>query len=95
MIRTPWGAAQSVKPVGDEGILFASTASHGGFYVPDALLDRIPLANRRWAMKWSASPNWYEEDCCWAAVALAFPSLFTEEQRETARLLADRYCPEA
>lgn len=31
------------------------------------------------------SENWYEEDCAWACVALAFPDRFPAEAQEHAR----------
>jgi hypothetical protein len=81
---TPWGPAQSAEDIG-RGIIAVTTASHGGLFVPDELLHHIPERARRWAAQWSRSPNWYEEDCCWAAVALAFPELFKAEDLDQAR----------
>jgi len=80
---TPWGRADAIEQVG-EGIYFASTPSHGGYYVPSALLPAIPEKHQARALKWSGSRNWYEEDCEWASVAVAFPHLFNEHQREAA-----------
>ena len=74
-METPWGQAQGVKAIG-KGIIFVSTASHGGYFVPHAYLDLIAPSWRAYAKRWSGSENWYEEDCCWAGVALAFPDLF-------------------
>ncbi len=76
---TPWGVAQSVTAFGTEGLLRVTTAEHGGFFVPAELLHRIPADHRLWAATWSASEQWYEEDCCWAAVAAAWPDLFDAE----------------
>lgn len=73
---TPWGRADHVTSLGEDGIVSVSTPSHGGIYVPDDLLSSIPAKYRKWAKKWSGSENWYEEDCCWMAVAMAFPHLF-------------------
>lgn len=87
---TPWGTADGVTPVG-RGIEFVSTPSHGGYYVPDALLRFIPTARQAWAKRWSGSVNWYEEDCCWAAVAEAFPELFPETAQEHARMTIAHY----
>lgn len=72
-MNTPWGKAQEVKEIAD-GITRASTASHGGYRIsaerhhamPDVLRAHEPYAGR----------HWYEEDCDWAVVALAFPDEF-------------------
>ena len=81
---TPWGTADSIKPIGDTGIYFATTPSHGGFYVPTEMLTEIPEAHQRRAAKWSGSRNWYEEDCEWASVVSAFPHLFDNQMRADA-----------
>ena len=87
-MRTPWGIADSVEQLG-QGILSVSTPSHGGIWVPAALLDRIDYRGREEAMKWSHGwgGQWFEEDCCWAWVAVAFPALFRAEDVATAREL--------
>ena len=91
---TPWGRADGWQEL-DRGVVQCSTPGHGGLFVPDSLLGAIPPERRAWAAHWSGSENWYEEDCCWAAVALAFPELFSPELRDlAARIVAD-YCPAA
>ena len=87
---TPWGTADSITKVG-LGIEFVTTPSHGGYYVPNDQLRHIPTARQAWAKGWSGSVNWYEEDCCWAAVAEAFPELFPDGARENARLTLAHY----
>lgn len=90
---TPWGPAQHVEDVG-RGVVFASTAGHGGYFVPAGLLARIPKAEREYARSWSGSERWYEEDCCALSVVLAFPELFpdvTAAQRVDYRATLDRY----
>ena len=87
-MNTPWGKADQVERVGsvaDETILFVSTASHGGYYVPPHASELILPEYRKRAERWSGSPHWYEEDCEWASVAVTFPDLFTEAQLEAAR----------
>lgn len=81
---TPWGRAQHVTELG-QGIKGVDTPGHGGIYVPDELLPRISEAGRRHAKRWSRSENWYEEDCSWAYVALAFPDLFDADNLARAR----------
>jgi hypothetical protein len=96
-MNTPWGQSDSetklrVGPGVNDEIISVGTPSHGGYFVPDHLLSRIPANQQAWAAKWSQSPNWYEEDCCWAAVALAFPSLFNDNARVLAADLVKTYC---
>jgi len=88
-MQTPWGQSQEVikeKP----GITRVSTASHGGYH-----LDRVRMgAFRRRFPDFSsyAGGPWFEEDQDWAAVVLAFPDEFADEQVRdavrTARLSA-------
>lgn len=75
-VATPWGLSQHSQYYG-EGVVFHSTASHGGFHLEPELnvLVRAMLRN---------PSGWYEEDCEWAKVAFAFPSLFTGREREAA-----------
>lgn len=90
-MHTPWGFAQTRTAVGEQGIVSVSTPGHGGYYVPDDLLPYIPQHHRQWAAKWSGSENWYEEDCCWAAVCLAFPELFPVEALPVAQSIVEHY----
>lgn len=89
-MKTPWGESQLIEVLGD-GILSVSTASHGGIYVPKALLNRIPLRHQEYAARWSGDLQWYEEDCAWAAVALAFPEKFSAEVVEQAARIRDNW----
>jgi hypothetical protein len=73
-MRTPWGVADSVKHIG-QGIKSVSTPSHGGYYVPESELAKMPPA----ALNTWAGRGWYEEDCDWCLVALSFPNLFEED----------------
>ena len=82
-ISTPWGTSDHVQDIG-RGILSVDTPSHGGYFVPTSLLPAIPEAHQKRAEYWSGSRNWYEEDCEWASVAVAFPDLFDEKAREAA-----------
>lgn len=91
-IDTPWGHSQYGKTL-QQGLFFVGTASHGGYYVGPSLVDRIPREQQEWAAKWSGDIHWYEEDCCWAAVALAFPEHFPADAQPRARQLVDEYCP--
>jgi hypothetical protein len=85
---TPWGRADHTEDMG-QGIMSVSTSSHGGIFVPLELLDKIPPEGRAFAKRWGGSEQWYEEDCAWAYVALAFPELFSEPNRDAARRTMD------
>lgn len=78
IMNTPWGQADHVKPIGVQGILSVSTPSHGGIYLPDELLARMP-AKLRGSNSYSGCKNWFEEDVEWAIPVLAFPGEFSPE----------------
>jgi hypothetical protein len=70
---TPWGYAQSLKTIAP-GIVRADTASHGGYGLTDERLAEMP-ADLRKPYRYDGV-NWFEEDCDWALVCLAFPEFF-------------------
>lgn len=81
---TPWGPAQSEKTIAP-GITSYTTAGHGGIHLtmervqamPAALRAITPYAhNERDPL--NECGRWYEEDCDWALVALAFPEHFDD-----------------
>ncbi len=65
---TPWGKSQS-KEIMCDGIVFYSTASHGGYKVNKALNQEIPEVFR-------CNDGWYEEDCAWSIVWVFLSSHF-------------------
>lgn len=73
---TPWGASQGVT-VYAEGVVLHHTASHGGFHLATDRNAKVHSMLR-------SSDGYYEEDCCWAAVAMTFPALFTTYERRVA-----------
>lgn len=73
-IRTPWGQSQVIYNVAP-GIIFASTASHGGFKLDRALNAQVPAEARK-------RGGWYEENCEWAIPFLTFPEIFEEAHDE-------------
>ena len=83
---TPWGKPDDAKAY-DNGMVFYSTPSHGGFKVPNELLKTMPI-------KYRNADGWYEEDCEYAKIILAFPQYFTAKQQESAARTFDRYCDE-
>nr|WP_261454262.1 hypothetical protein [Agrobacterium fabrum] len=80
--NTPWGPSQGAT-IYAEGVVAHTTAGHGGFKLSvDRNAQVHPILRSQDA--------WYEEDSAWAAVAVAFPDLFTGfEQRCAARILKD------
>lgn len=77
-VSTPWGMSQGAT-IYAEGVVFHSTASHGGFK-----LDRARNAALHPALR--IKGGWFEEDGDWARVAVGYPDLFTDREKE----LADR-----
>lgn len=72
---TPWGASQGAVRYG-EGVVFHTTAGHGGFHLSPERNAKVHDLLRNGA-------GFYEEDAAWAAVATAWPDLFTAfEQRQ-------------
>lgn len=84
---TPWGPSQRAT-LYEEGVIFHSTASHGAFHLSPARNQRVhPLLRD--------PGGWYEEDADWAAVALAWPNLFTGYERRLAEETLRNSWPEA
>lgn len=89
-VVTPWGMSDSAQPIAD-GLVFYSTPSHGGYYISPARVASMPKPLRDF-QPW-AGPNWYEEDCDWCTVALAFPQFFPDEAIPVALATLKRYQP--
>jgi len=89
--QTPWGASQSSEEIA-HGIVRHDTPSHGGYYVSPERVAQMPKALREF--KPFAGSNWYEEDCDWAVVALAFPHLFPADAIPAALATLKHYKPE-
>lgn len=83
-ISTPWGMSQTAT-IYAPGIVFHSTASHGGFKLDRTRNLAMPAVLR-------IAGGWYEEDGDWARVAAGYPDLFTyREQASADRTLRDWY----
>ncbi len=88
-ISTPWGVSQSGVETDVKGIEFHSTASHGGYWVSPELSPK--LAEDYGSATGAGLPDpirsgtWWEEDCAWAFVALAFPAAFPPHAQTEAR----------
>ena len=90
-IETPWGPAQTSEEIAP-GIVRHDTASHGGFYLSPERVAEIPKPLRDFTP--FAGSNWYEEDCDWAIVALAFPQLFPAEYAPMALATLKQFQPD-
>ena len=80
---SPWGRIDWQKEIAP-GIISVSTPSHGGYWLSPDRIDAMP-ANLKKTDSRYCPVNWYEEDCEWSRVALAFPECFTEEKLENAK----------
>src|SRR3546814_20846884 len=78
--------AQSSEIYAD-GVVFHSTASHGGIKLDRARNAAMPAMLR-------VASGWYEEDCEWSKVAIGLPDLFTDYERRHADRTFRDYYPE-
>ena len=85
--NTPWGPSQGAVCYG-EGVVFHSTSGHGGFHLS-------PERNARVHPLLREAGGWYEEDAAWAAVATAWPDLFTALERRQAEETLRHSWPDA
>jgi hypothetical protein len=68
---TPWGQSQNSEKIA-RGIIFYSTASHGGIHLSPTMNSQVHEA-------WRSPDGWYEEDIAYHIVVLTFPDKFSEE----------------
>lgn len=95
-IETPWGPSQTTDEIAP-GITLHTTASHGGYHLsdqrvasmPKPLRDFIPFGGMQ-----TGPGRWFEEDCDWAVVALAFPQIFPADAIPAALKTLEHYKPE-
>ena len=87
---SPWGTVQDEEQIAD-GIIYVSTASHGGIWVARELLPRISEEMKDYAKYWSGSSQWFEEDCAAQCVVVSFPEYFPADQVEAAWATVRRY----
>ncbi|HEY7330682.1 MAG TPA: hypothetical protein VH592_23785 [Gemmataceae bacterium] len=90
-VETPWGHPDTVKEIAP-GIVLYSTPSHGGYWPSPARVAAMPKPLRDFQP--FAGRNWYEEDCDWSIVALAFPQFFPHDAIAAARETLKHYKPE-
>jgi len=92
---TPWGQAQHVTEIAP-GIVSYSTASHGGIHLSDERIAEMPAALQEFVPFGGPQigpGRWFEEDCDWSVVALAFPQFFTERDLQAAHATLKGYRP--
>ncbi len=82
-INTPWGESQSSQQIAP-GIVFHSTASHGGFCLRADRMREIPAKLQ--GLNRYGGGQWFEEDCEASIVIASFPQFFTAEEVDRARL---------
>jgi hypothetical protein len=95
-VGTPWGPSRFATAYAP-GIVFHSTDEHGGFHLtadriaemPDALQQFVPFGGPQ-----HGPGRWFEEDCDWSVVALAFPHLFSADSLKAAHATLQGYRPE-
>ena len=85
---SPWGTPDNQHELA-AGIISLDTSSHGGIWISAVRRAAMPAALRQ--IETFAGGNWYEEDCDWAIVALAFPDAFTPRDIAVARQTFDSY----
>lgn len=85
--NTPWGPSQGTTVYAD-GVVFHSTAGHGGFLL-------APDRNRKVHPSIRVAGGAYEEDEAWAIVAFSFPHLFTAFERRAAERTMKDSLPDA
>ena len=86
-IHTPWGKAQRVRNIAP-GIDWVSTASHGGYVLAQWRYDLMARYLRECSF---TKDRFFEEDCAWCAVVLAFPEEFTWYQVDEAQVFYNAY----
>jgi len=92
MTSTPWGISDHSQKI-TRGIVRYSTPGHGGFHVSPTMNERIPDCLRQSTAK---GDGWYEEDCEWAKIAIAFPQFFNRPgDQEQAKQTLAAYFPDA
>lgn len=85
--KSPWGMVQQIKVITD-GIVFVSTASHGGLKLDRGMNKRVPDYMRR-------KGGWYEEDCEAAIPVIALKEYFSESEYRSAVDTLMRFYPDS
>ena len=86
-VNTPWGKPDVWSNVA-EGIATYSTPSHGGYWLSRERMLQMPANLRQCSF---TRDNWFEEDCSWCAVVLAFPQYFEDAHYKAAKRTYDNH----
>jgi len=78
---TPWGVPDEAVEFAS-GIWLVSTPSHGGYWVAPDLYATMPEILRDCSC---TKDNWFEEDCAWHALVVAYPELLPMHDARQAR----------
>lgn len=92
-MSTPWGLADWVHQISNDGLIISvGTSSHGGIGVSNT----VPMAEhfRALGIK-STSHLWFEEDCAWSCVTIAFPQYFDQKTIDAAKQTLCNWFPDA
>lgn len=85
--RSPWGRIQDTRQVAD-GISWITTAGHGGFRLSKKRYEEMPQYLRDCSY---TGNQFFEEDCSWCAVVLAFPQFFNADQSLSAAITYNKW----
>ena len=85
--RSPWGRIQNVNRMAN-GISWISTAGHGGFRLSKTRYEKMPPHLRACSF---TGNQFFEEDCSWCAVVMAFPQAFNADQILSAAMTYHKY----
>jgi len=79
---SPWGKIQAIDVVIPGRVIFASTSSHGGYWIGADLFRTLPTCAQRTP---HSTGGWFEEDCD-AAIPFAFlPEMGNDDSKTRAR----------
>lgn len=94
--HTPWGYPDTITEIAP-GIVSYSTPSHGGIWLSPERVAEMPPPLQAFVPFGGPQPRpgrWFEEDCDWSIVALAFPQFFSADDQGAALLTIQHYKPE-
>ena len=80
--HTVWGEADTILPVA-QGIHLVTTPTHGGYVLSKDRIEALKLKFPS-AEAWTGDDRYWEEDCDWVYVAMAFPEHFDDDHVQNA-----------
>ncbi len=88
---TPWGMSDRSEKIAP-GIVWYSTPSHGGYHLSPGRQQEMPRELTESGSSRRAE-GWYEEDCDWCLVVVAFASLFDADKYSQAKECMRNWLP--